>query len=122
MKKYLMAAVAFFCMTMTSVVFTSCSEDKTEVKTEQVFYQLDGNDLEYVTGHEDVVRAFNNELTYVMQSVNNTLVNESDLINRLQAVVDSYNNQYIRGDLNLQKSSDGSNFITIKIFTMKFAE
>ena len=117
-----MAAVAFFCMTMTSVVFTSCSEDKTEVKTEQVFYQLDGNDLEYVTGHEDVVRAFNNELTYVIQSINNTLVNESDLINRLQAIVDTYNNQYIQGDLYLQRSSDGSNFTTIKTFTMKYGE
>ena len=27
MKKYLMAAVALICMTMTSVVFTSCSSD-----------------------------------------------------------------------------------------------
>ena len=40
MKKFLMAAVALICMTMTSVVFTSCSEEKTEYKSEKVYYKL----------------------------------------------------------------------------------
>ena len=122
MKKYLMAAVAFFCMTMTSFVFTSCKDDeKTEIKLEQVQYKLSDN-LQYIVGHEDFVKAFTNELTSVIQSINNTIVNESDLINRLQAIVDTYNNQYIQGDLYLQRSSDGSNFTTIKTFTMKYGE
>ena len=122
MKKYLMAAVAFFCMTMTSFVFTSCKDDeKTEIKLEQVQYKLIDN-LQYIVGHEDFVKAFTNELTSVIQSINNTIVNESDLINRLQAIVDTYNNQYIQGDLYLQRSSDGSNFTTIKTFTMKYGE
>ena len=122
MKKYLMAAVALICMTMTSVVFTSCKDDeKTDVKLEQVQYKL-SDDLQYVVGHEDFVKAFTNELSSVIQSINGTIVNESDLINRLQAIVDTYNNQYIQGNLYLQRSSDGSNFTTIKTFTMKYGE
>ena len=122
MKKNLMAAVALICMTMTSFVFTSCKDDeKTEIKLEQVQYKLSDN-LQYIVGHEDFVKAFTNELTSVIQSINNTIVNESDLINRLQAIVDTYNNQYIQGDLYLQRSSDGSNFTTIKTFTMKYGE
>ena len=122
MKKYLMAAVALICMTMTSVVFTSCKDDeKTETKLEQVQYKLSDN-LQYIVGHEDFVKAFTNELTSVIQSINNTIVNENDLINRLQAIVDTYNNQYIQGNLYLQRSSDGSNFTTIKTFTMKYGE
>ena len=123
MKKSMMAAVALICMTMTSIVFSSCkSEEKTEIKTEQVFYKLDGGDLQYVKGHEDVVLAFNNDLTEVMESANYTYVKENELIDRIQAVVNSYNNQYIKGNLKLQKSTDATNFTTIKTFTMKFAE
>ena len=122
MKKYLMAAVALICMTMTSFVFTSCKDDeKTETKLEQVQYKLSDN-LQYIVGHEDFVKAFTNELTSVIQSINNTIVNENDLINRLQAIVDTYNNQYIQGNLYLQRSSDGSNFTTIKTFTMEYGE
>lgn len=123
MKKTMMAAVALICMTMTSIVFTSCkSEEKTEIKTEQVFYKLDGDDLQYVKGHEDVALAFNNDLTEVMESVNYTYVKENELIDRIQAVVDTYNNQYIKGNLKLQKSTDATNFTTIRTFTMKSAE
>ena len=123
MKKAMMVAVALICMTMTSIVFTSCkSEEKTGNATEQVFYKLDGDDLQYVKGHEDVVLAFNNDLTEVMQSVNYTYVKENELIDRLQAVVDTYNNQYIKGNLKLLKSTDATNFTTIRTFTMKFAE
>jgi len=78
--------------------------------------------LQYVKGHEDVVLAFNNELTEVMESVKYTYVKENELIDRIQAVVNSYNNQYIKGNLKLQRSNDGSSFTTIKTFTMKLAE
>ena len=123
MKKTMMVAVALICMTMTSIVFTSCKrEEKTEIVTEQVFYQLNGDDLQYVKGHDDVVLAFNNDLTEVMESVKYTYVKENELIDRIQAVVNTYNNQYIKGNLKLQKSTDATNFTTIKTFTMKFAE
>ena len=123
MKKIMMAAVALICMTMTSLVFTSCkSEEKTVIKTEQVYYKLDGDELKYVKGHEDEVVNFNNDLANLMQSVNYSVVNESELINSLQAIVDSYNNKYINGNLKLLRSTDGTNFTTIKTFTMKLAE
>ena len=123
MKKIMMAAVALICMTMTSLVFTSCkSEEKTVIKTEQVYYKLDGDELKYVKGHEDEVVNFNNDLANLMQSVNYSVVNESELIKSLQAIVDSYNNKYINGNLKLLRSTDGTNFTTIKTFTMKLAE
>jgi ABC-type oligopeptide transport system substrate-binding subunit len=123
MKKIMMAAVALICITMTSLVFTSCkSEEKTVIKTEQVYYKLDGDELKYVKGHEDEVVNFNNDLANLMQSVNYSVVNESELINSLQAIVDSYNNKYINGNLKLLRSTDGTNFTTIKTFTMKLAE
>ena len=123
MKKIMMAAVALIFMTMTSLVFTSCkSEEKTVIKTEQVYYKLDGDELKYVKGHEDEVVNFNNDLANLMQSVNYSDVNESELINSLQAIVDSYNNKYINGNLKLLRSTDGTNFTTIKTFTMKLAE
>ena len=123
MKKIMMAAVALICITMTSLVFTSCkSEEKTVIKTEKVYYKLDGDELKYVKGHEDEVVNFNNDLANLMQSVNYSVVNESELINSLQAIVDSYNNKYINGNLKLLRSTDGTNFTTIKTFTMKLAE
>jgi len=123
MKKIMMAAVALIFMTMTSLVFTSCkSEEKTVIKTEKVYYKLDGDELKYVKGHEDEVVNFNNDLANLMQSVNYSDVNESELINSLQAIVDSYNNKYINGNLKLLRSTDATNFTTIRTFTMKFAE
>ena len=97
-----MAAVALICMSMTNVVFTSCSEEKTEYKT-QVYYKLT-DDITYIT------------------SIRNTVVDQDDLINRIQAIVDTYNNQYLQGNLYLQSSSDGTNFTTIKTFTMRYGE
>ena len=123
MKKIMMAAVALIFMTMTSLVFTSCkSEEKTVIKTEKVYYKLDGDELKYVKGHEDEVVNFNNDLANLMQSVNYSDVNESELINSSQAIVDSYNNKYINGNLKLLRSTDATNFTTIRTFTMKFAE
>lgn len=123
MKKIMMAAVALIFMTMTSLVFTSCkSEEKSVIKTEKVYYKLDGDELKYVKGHEDEVVNFNNDLANLMQSVNYSDVNESELINSLQAIVDSYNNKYINGNLKLLRSTDATNFTTIRTFTMKFAE
>ena len=122
MKKYLMAAVALICMAMTSVGFSSCkSEEKTEIIREQVYYKLT-DDITYITSHKDAADAFIAELTSVIQSIRNTVVDQDDLINRIQAIVDTYNNQYLQGNLYLQRSSDGSNFTTIKTFPMKYGE
>ncbi len=42
MKKYLMAAVALICMTITCVAFAACSTDEDESKT-LIFYSAEGN-------------------------------------------------------------------------------
>ena len=119
MKKILMAAVALICMTMTSAILAACgSDEKTEIKSEKVWYRLDGSNLQVATGHEDALNAFEREMENALESVGYVDVNESDLIKRLQAVVDVYNNKYIRGTVNLQKSSDASNWTTIKTFTL----
>jgi len=122
MKKILMAAVALICMTMTSVILAACgSDEKTEIKSEKVWYRLDGNNLQVANGHQDAFEAFEKEMENVLESVGYVDVNESDLIKRLQAIVDVYNNKYIKGTVNLQKSSDASNWTTIKTFTLTVA-
>jgi hypothetical protein len=122
MKKYLMAAVALICMAMTSVGFSSCkSEEKTEIIREQVYYKLT-DDITYITSHKDAAVAFTSELASVIESIQYTVVDENNLINRIQAIVDTYNNQYLQGNLYLQSSSDGTNFTTIKTFTMRYGE
>jgi ABC-type thiamine transport system substrate-binding protein len=106
-------------MTMTSAILAACgSDEKTEIKSEKVWYRLDGNNLQVANGHQDAFEAFEKEMENVLESVGYVDVNESDLIKRLQAIVDVYNNKYIRGTANLQKSSDASNWTTIKTFTL----
>ena len=119
MEKNLMAAIALICMTMTCVVLTACgSEEKTEIKGQNVWYRLDGSNMQVANGHNDAYEAFERDMTNAIESVGIVDVNESDLIKRLQAVVDTYNNKYIRGTVNLQRSFDASNWTTIKTFTM----
>lgn len=104
---------------MTSAILAACgSDEKTEIKSEKVWYRLDGSNLQAATGHEDAYNAFEREMENALESVGTVDINESDLIKRLQAIVDVYNNKYIRGTVNLQKSSDASNWTTIKTFTL----
>ena len=124
MKKILMAAVALICMTMTSVVLTACgTEEKSIIKSETVTYQLVYNNMEYATGHAEEFAAFSRDMTNAMESVGMVDISESDLIKRLQAVVDTYNNKYLRGTVVLQKSYNGSsNWTLVKTFTLTAAQ
>lgn len=122
MKKYFMAAVAFICISLVSIVMTSCgSEETTTVKTETVYYKYDTANLYYVKGQEATLAAFMTEMGEVLSSVSSANVTESNLIQRIQAIVDTYNNKYLHGTLKLMKSTDGSNFNSIKTFTMTAA-
>lgn len=122
MKKYFMAAVAFICISLVSIVMTSCSsEETTSVKTETVYYKYDTASLYYVKGQEATLAAFITEMGEVLSSVSSADVTESNLIQRIQAIVDTYNNKYLHGTLKLMKSTDGSNFNSIKTFTMTAA-
>ena len=121
MKKILMAAVALICMTMTSVVFTSCKSEKTLVVpvTEQVFYMLKGIDnLQYYQAYKSEADAFTIEMNAVTQSVSEQDLTEEQVIARIQAVVDRYNNKAIFGTFELHSSKDGSTWKKLKTFTM----
>ena len=122
MKKYFMAAVAFICISLVSIVMTSCgSEETTYVKTETVYYKYDTANLYYVMGQEATLAAFITEMGEVLSSASSANVTESNLIQRIQAIVDTYNNKYLHGTFELMKSTDGSNFNSIKTFTMTAA-
>ena len=122
MKKYFMAAVAFICISLSSIVMTSCgSEETTSVKTETVYYKYDTANLYYVKGQEATLVAFIAEMGEVLSSASSANITESNLIQRIQAVVDTYNNKYLHGTFELMKSTDGSNFNSIKTFTMTAA-
>ena len=122
MKKYFMAAVAFICISLVSIVMTSCSsEETTSIKTETVYYKYDAANLYYVKGQEATLVAFIAEMGEVLSSASSANITESNLIQRIQAVVDTYNNKYLHGTFELMKSTDGSNFNSIKTFTMTAA-
>ena len=122
MKKYFMAAVAFICISLSSIVMTSCSSEKTTyVNTETVYYKYDTANLYYVKGQEATLAAFMIEMGKVLSSASSADVTESNLIQRIQAIVDTYNNKYLHGTFELMKSTDGSNFNSIKTFTMTAA-
>ena len=122
MKKYFMAAVAFICISLVSIVMTSCSsEETTSIKTETVYYKYDTANLYYVKGQEATLVAFIAEMGEVLSSASSANITESNLIQRIQAVVDTYNNKYLHGTFELMKSTDGSNFNSIKTFTMTAA-
>lgn len=117
-----MAAVAFICISLVSIVMTSCSsEETTSIKTETVYYKYDTAKLYYVKGQEAKLAAFITEMGDVLSSVSSADVTESNLIQRIQAIVDINNNKYLHGTFELMKSTDGSNFNSIKTFTMTAA-
>jgi hypothetical protein len=74
-----------------------------------------------VKGQEATLAAFMTEMGEVLSSVSSANATESNLIQRIQAIVDTYNNKYLHGTLKLMKSTDGSNFNSIKTFTMTAA-
>lgn len=122
MKKFFLAAVALICIASVSVVMTSCkSEETTTIKTETVYYKYDVENLYIVKGQEATLASFVSELTGVLSSASSSDVTESNLIQRIQAVVDTYNNKYLHGSFDLMKSTDASNFKSIKTFTMTAA-
>jgi len=119
MKKIMMAAVALICMTMTSVVFTSCTEEKTTVVKETVYYKYDSSKLYVADGQEATYAAFAAEMGDILITNSYSDISESELIKRIQAVIDSYNNQSLNGTVDLLKSTDGSTFKVVKTFTLK---
>jgi hypothetical protein len=121
MKKILMAAVALICMTMTSVVFTSCGDDKDDNKKTVVYYKYaDVESVRVVPTEEGQAQAkeFVAALTGVLSSIQSREVTDNDVIDMTQRVVDTYNNQMLDGTFKLQTSRNASDWSTLKKFTL----
>ncbi len=121
MKKILMAAVALICMTMTSVVFTSCGDDKDDNKKTVVYYKYaDLENMQCVSSDEGRAQfqEFTVALTGVLSSIQSREVTDDDVIDLTQRVVDTYNNKMIEGTFKLQTSRNASDWSTLKKFTL----
>ena len=89
MKKILMAAVALICMTMTSVVFSSCGDDKDDNKKTVVYYKYaDIESIQCVQSEEGLAQfqEFAADLAGVLSSIQSREVTDDDVINLTQRV------------------------------------
>ena len=121
MKNILMAAVALICMTMTSVVFSSCGDDKDDNKKTVVYYKYaDIESMQCVQSEEGLAqfKEFAADLAGVLSSIQSREVTDDDVINLTQRVVDMYNNKMIEGTFKLQTSRNASDWSTLKKFTL----
>ena len=120
MKKILMAAVALICMTMTSVLFTSCGDDKSDTKTVIYYKYADVENMLCVQSEEGLAqfKAFDTALVGVLTAISSREVSDDDVVEMTQRVVDTYNNQMLEGTFRLQKSRNSSEWSTLKKFTL----
>ena len=121
MKKILMAAVALICMTMTSVVFSSCGDDKDDNKKTVVYYKYaDIESMQCVQSEEGLAqfKEFAADLAGVLSSIQSREVTDNDVIDLTQRVVDMYNNKMLDGTFKLQTSRNASDWSTLKRFTL----
>ena len=120
MKKILMAAVALICMTMTSVVFTSCGDDKDDSKTVVYYKYADVEKVLCLQTEEGLAqfKAFDTALVGVLNAISSREVTDDDVIDMTQRVVDTYNNQMLDGTFQLQTSRNASDWRTLKKFTL----
>lgn len=120
MKKILMAAVALICMTMTSVLFTSCGDDKSDTKTVIYYKYADVENMLCVQSEEGLAqfKAFDTALVGVLTAISSREVSDDDVVEMTQRVVDTYNNQMLEGTFRLQKSRNSSDWSTLKKFTL----
>jgi hypothetical protein len=96
----------------------SCGKDDDTTKT-RVYYKYDRIDqMQYVKGQEAIVKAFDKDLAGVLEGINDQTVTDEQVIQRVQAVVDKYDNGVMMGEFDLKRSSDASNWKTIKTFTL----
>ena len=97
----------------------SCGDDEsTTIKTNVYFKYNRVDQLRYVKGQEATVKAFDKDLAGVLDAINNQTVTEEQVIQRVQAVVNTYDNGVMMGEFDLQTSKNASNWKTIKTFTL----
>ena len=83
-----MAAVALICMTMTSVIFISCGDDKEDKKTVVYYKYADVESVRYIPTEEGQAQAkeFVADLAAVLSSIQSREVTDDDVINLTQRV------------------------------------
>ena len=97
----------------------SCGDDEsTTIKTNVYFKYNRVDQLQYVKGQEATVQAFDKDLAGVLDASNKQTVTEEQVIQRVQAVVNTYENGVMMGGCDLQTSKDAYNWKTIKTFTL----
>ena len=112
MKKYLMAAVALICMTMTSVVFTSCSSDDDDNSPVNKVYTLKVS-LQMISEGNLSQAA----LEYMNREFNQEVSNKFTGFYDAKAVVDEIINKSLSAMKNIPLYGDGCEYkIYFKLF------
>ena len=118
MKKFqtmmLMMLVAFMGMAVQS-----CGDDDDKVKVE-VYYGFDLSKVKIIKGNEDTADAFIKDLNKALESFQGKEVTDELVIQRVQSVVDAYDNDVIFGTLVLKTGSTRNldSMRTLKTFNM----
>lgn len=118
MKKFqtmmLMMLVAFMGMAVQS-----CGDDDDKVKVE-VYYGYDLSGIKIIKGNEDTAEAFIKDLNKALESIQGKEVTDELVIQRVQSVVDAYDNDVIFGTLVLKTGNTPNldSMRTLKTFNM----
>ncbi len=119
MKKIQSMMLMLLVAVMGMCVQSCGSDDDDNIIKTNVYYKYDRVDqLQYVKGQEAIVKAFDSDLAGVLSGISNQTVTEEQVIQRVQAVVNTYDNGVMMGEFDLQTSKNASNWKTIKTFTL----
>ena len=117
--KKIQSMMLMLLVAVMSLCVQSCGDDEsTTIKTNVYFKYNRFDQLQYVKGQEATVQAFDKDLAGVLDAINNQTVTEEQVIQRVQAVVNTYDNGVMMGEFDLQTSKNASNWKTIKTFTL----
>ena len=118
MKKFqtmmLMMLVAFMGMAVQS-----CGDDDDKVKVE-VYYGFDLSKVKIISGYDSTAEAFIKDLNKALESFQGKEVTDELVIQRVQSVVDAYDNDVIFGTLVLKTGNTPNldSMRTLKTFNM----
>lgn len=114
MKKFLL-----FLTVATGFILAACNKSDDE----RITYLLDDSKIVYATGQDGYAQYLNfrNDCNAVMTDVTYTYKSkQTELISKLDAVVDKYQNKYLAGDLILYTTyATSSDKAVIKSWTIK---
>ena len=87
---------------------------------DDVYYQIDADDLKYIESEYSTAMSFVNELNSVMTKYDGTVIVESSLKSEINKIVSRYDKGVISGTLYLQKStvSDSGPWTNVAEWTM----